>query len=122
MADKIQVGQKVWVLGIGNNARNGSELKEVIVSSVGKKYFTLTDGWYGRFLIETLYQDGKGYMSGYMVYLDKQQREAEIEHFRLSDKIQKAFGGYGKLKYPIETLRKILELIETPTPLKGDKH
>ena len=105
---ELKVGQKVWVKKIGH-MRNGdtAELDQVEVAKIGKKYFEVSKVWYGRFFIETLYQDGKGYTSQYKAYLSKEKAEEELEIIQLSNKIRQKIGQYGDIRLPVEKLRNI---------------
>lgn len=68
-------GQKVIVVGIGNNSRYGTPIHDGIVTSIGRKWFKVScqDNCNiearERFDIETGMCDGRGYMSEWGVYL-----------------------------------------------------
>lgn len=110
---KVSSGQIVFVKNIKGHHRIGEELKEVEVSSVGRKWFTLKDKWYGRFDKETLLHDGKEYSPSYRIYLDKKCYEDEVELNDLSSKIRNAISQYGNINLPLEKLRQIWSIIQS---------
>ena len=79
---KLEVGQKVTVMRIGNAARNKSGddlLFDETVTSVKKKYFTLSQSWLGRFRIDSGFQDRGEYCPDHQVYESRQVIADEIE-------------------------------------------
>lgn len=86
---ELKEGQTVYLQPIGNAARYDKELIETKINKIGNKYFTVTEQWYGRFYIDTFYQDGKGYISNYRVILSQQQLEDEKEQSMLIERIKK---------------------------------
>lgn len=85
---KIEVGMPVYLKPTGNAARRGTAIIETTVTKVGRKYFEVEPPLYGRFYIEEMCQDGRGYISGYHAYLsvkeieDEARKEALNRHFR----------------------------------------
>lgn len=83
MGTYLEVGQTIFLEPRGNAARYNKDLIETKISKIGKKYFTVTENWYGRFYIENLMQDRGDYMSEYRAILDKQQLLDEKEESEL---------------------------------------
>jgi len=114
MKNKPQVGQKLYSLNIGNAARGRKqELTPVIVTAVGRKYFTcLPEGSNSKWLstqynLDTWYEK-TNYSFNSSLYESKQEFIDEKE----SEEICRYFEGvfkYGKnnAKLGLEDLRKI---------------
>lgn len=108
MEKKIKVGQKVWIKEAYPGAE--SNLKEAIVSKVGRKYFELEKQYYTKFDIEKLIEAGhSNYKS--KIYLSPNDYYEEIEHLKLSQEIRKSFSPFGKSQYTLSQLRQIAEII-----------
>ena len=103
----IAIGQKVWVKP---GYPTKSEPVEAIITKVGKKYFELDDNSREKFDINTLQQvNDINYKS--KIYLSFQNILDEKEHLKLSGALRTDFGNYGSLKYSLEQLRKIAEIV-----------
>ena len=100
----MRVGQTVYLRPTGNAVRRSSEIKEAVITKVGRKYFEVEPSHFGRFEIESMQQDGKGYVSDYQAYLSLEAIQVEKEHNRLLDEVTKVFRGYGR---PIATFDQI---------------
>ena len=97
------------------NRRNApSEIVEVTVGKVGKKYFYLT-GWEERYPIdkETLKYIDKNYSQrNFQLYRDKQEILDRREKSKLYDLLQKHFNWSGNgSKNTLEQLRKAVEVL-----------
>ena len=104
---KIQVGQTVAVMPSRFDIEK--EPFEAVVSSVGKKYFTI-EGRSEKYDLATGIQaNDTNYKN--IVYASMQELNEYIEYARLSAKIKSAFRAYGELEYTLEQLRKIAEII-----------
>ena len=108
----MEVGQKIYLKPIGNQARYSKEIKETIISKIGRKYFEVEDSGYGRFFIDTMNQDCGQYVSGYTCYLSLQEIEHEKEAKILSEKIKKVFSGFSP-DLPLDKLKKIERIINS---------
>ena len=106
----MEVGQKIYLKPIGNQARYSQEIKEVRVGKVGRKYFELEDKHYGRFFIETMNQDCGQYISGYTCYLSMQEIEDEKQAIELLTEIKKVFSGFST-DLPLSKLKEIHRII-----------
>lgn len=105
----MEVDEKVWYIGISRRYTDG--LKEGIIKSVGKKYFTIEPLIGDRFNKETLLHDGRGYSPAYKVYLSKEEYDNELEIGNLSKIIRDKIGAYGVIDLPIEKLRLINDIL-----------
>lgn len=116
---KLEVGQKVWVKRIGNEARNINGVDGLIIEaevvSVARKYFTLKSerGYFSRrFFIDSGADDRGGYISGYQVYLSKQEIYDEVEAAGLYQEIRKTWFDYGAKKATLSQLRAVKAILE----------
>jgi hypothetical protein len=91
-----------------------SEIVEVTVGKVGKKYFYLT-GWEERYPInkETLKHEDKNYsQSNFQLHRDKQEILDRKEKSSLLDKLQKHFNWSGNgSRNTLEQLRQAVEVL-----------
>jgi hypothetical protein len=108
----VFVGQVLYREKFNRNAP--SEIIEVTVGKVGKKYFYLT-GWEQRYPIdkETLQYTDKNYnQSNFQLYRDKQEILDRKEKERLTDVLYKHFHWSGnKHENTVEQLRKAVEVL-----------
>lgn len=109
---KVKIGQTLYSLNIGNSARGCEQkLTPVVVSKIGRKYFTVKESDY----FETQhYLDGwcekSEYISNSRLYVSPQEWEDDKE----KEKLNHLIGGEFKLlnsKLPLEALRKIHSII-----------
>lgn len=114
---KVEVGQKIYIKPINNASRYGKEIIEETVTKVGRKYFQVSKSWLGRFFIDTMNQDNGDYMSNYLAYGTLEEIEQEKEESTLYGLIEGSFRS--RRKYPIETLRKIWELLNSDIQNNG---
>jgi hypothetical protein len=110
--EPISVGQ---VLYREKRIRNQpSEIEEVTVGKVGKKYFYLT-GWQEKYPInkETLEYKGNNYShNNFQLYRDKQEILDRKEKSSLRNKLQKHFNWSGNGSgNTLEQLRKAAEIL-----------
>ena len=121
MKRKPILGERLFVLNVGNAARNTPQtLTPVIVSKVGRKYFTVEnegDGWKHptEFYIVD-WQQVTEYSVDSVLYETEQELADERESRELSGTIRSAFENSRKPSaFPLETLRKIHALIKPET-------
>ena len=116
MKTKPTVGQTLYRLLMNNRARRGikPELTPVLVTSVGRKYFTAKskDGYQ----FETKFHLSNGfeasdYSPGYRVYESEQEYLDDVELERLANNLREAFSGYGKTKFTLEQLRAVAAIL-----------
>ena len=112
MLPAVFIGQVLFREKFNRNAP--SEIVEVTVGKVGKKYFYLT-GWEERYPIdkETLKYTDKNYIqSNFQLYRDKQEILDRREKSKLYDLLQKHFNWSGNgSKNTLEQLRKAVEVL-----------
>lgn len=115
---KPTVGQKLFCLNVGNAARNVPQvLTPVIVTSVGRKYFTTkTEEKYPRnidYHLDT-WQEKTQFSKNSHLYLTEQEWLDETETQNICDEISHSFH-YGKngKNLPLATLRQIKQLIDS---------
>lgn len=113
-AREIKIGQKIFLKPINNAARRGVnvEIREAEVAKVGRKYFELKEGYYGKFHIENLTQVSD-YTPSYQGYFSKQDIEEEIESKILYDEIRHKYFNYYQPKISLKILREIESLLNS---------
>lgn len=121
---KVEVGQRVYVKKIGNEARYLDNKKapideyisEAEVVTVARKYFTLKgfgvylDG--SRFFLDGGNDDQRGYISRYQVYLSKQDIYDEEEAKKLYHEIRRDWFDIGRCVVTLDQLRAIKAILE----------
>lgn len=108
---KPEVGQKVYLKPVGNNARSGDKvIKEYIVKKIGRKYFEVWDGdWeYSaiKFHLEDLSQV-TDYSPHWSLYFSEQQILDKDECRDLLDSLRKTFNHWSNSKLSLDQLRRI---------------
>ncbi len=108
----LKVGQKVWIRYAGFDSRHSRDIREGVITKVGRKYFEVNNNKWdgGRFEIETMIESNNSNYKDH-AYLSIKDIEEEIEFGNLSSEIRKTFGHYGKLSFSLEQLRAIKEII-----------
>src|SRR5687768_12823963 len=101
----MKVGQTVYLRPQNNAARRSSEIKEAVITKVGRKYFEVEPKWYGRFKVDTMYQDAGHYTPDYQAYLSMEEIEEEKELSKLYDEVSKFFKGYGRPEITTEQIK-----------------
>ena len=120
MKTKPTLGQRLFTLNVGNRARNCPQvLTPVIVSKVGRKYFTTQtdDRWKQEreFHVED-WREKTIYARDYALYVSEQEYADEKEERMICEIIRRAFEhGRNHPKLSLETLRKIDALINEKT-------
>lgn len=107
----MEKGQKIYVEPKGNASRRDSNIKECVVSKVGRKYFEV-DGLHRiRFFIDTMEHDGGEYSSQYKAYESMQEILDIREANRLFDNIRTHFSGY-TTNLPLSKLKAIKNILD----------
>lgn len=106
----LKLGQPVYIERVHNFTRNNSNTLHTTISTVGTKYFQVTDLPRERFRVDTLRHDGGRYSSKYKVYLSLQEIEDEKEANKINQELIGYFS-HGVSKLPLEKLKKIKEII-----------
>jgi len=119
---KPTLGQTLYRLPIGNRARRGvePELTPVVVSSVGRKYFSVKepDSIYE---LKTKHHIDTGlevsnFSAGYKIYSSDQEYLDERESDRLNNALREAFQYYGKPKFTLDQLRAVSAILFPEKP------
>lgn len=105
----MEVGQKVWLEPLGNAARYNKNIREGVISKIGRKYFEV-DG-YGKFELNSKLQVSD-FTPNYRVFLSEQDITIEMERRELRNKLSEFFRSPQKLT--IEQMRQINEIIANP--------
>jgi len=108
----IKEGMDIFLQPIGNAGRRSSgELIKTKVSKVARKYFNVTESFYGRFSIETFLQDAGQYSPNYKAWVSEQDYEDKILLEKSKDKIKNHLT-YNKFPdISLEDCNKILAII-----------
>lgn len=112
------VGETLYSLNVGNNARNRPQvLTPVVVTSVGRQYFTAGEGYRAvRYHISD-WTEKTEYSPNSKIYESEQQWLDEKEDRELARQIGDAFEyGRNRREIPLAVLREIVALIDANTP------
>lgn len=124
MKPKVTVGMRLFSLNIGNAARRSPQvLTPVVVSKVGRKYFTVkTDDKYGfetEYRLDDWGENTGGYCANSKLYTSEQELADESESHNLCSKIADVFKyGNNTKNLNLETLRLIVGAIDSNTNTK----
>jgi hypothetical protein len=104
----------VYLEPVGNRARYETELREFIVTNVGRKYFevgeTLEDTRTIRFHLEDKSQ-ATDYLADWKFYESKQAYLDDKEYVMLLREIRKAFDRWSRGDFTLQQLRDIAKII-----------
>jgi hypothetical protein len=104
----LVVGQKLWLTGKGDK-----ELTEVIVSSVGNKFFKLESFKDKKYDLTTLRRVSE-YTIYDRLYLSKKEYNEESLKTHLNDELQKVFGGHKQLSIGLDKMKRLADILEIP--------
>jgi len=108
--EKPKVGDKMFVVDVGNRARyGGAEHREVM--RVGRKYFYLNIRGETKFDIETRTQITV-YSKDYQVYDSEQQYLDYNEKYKIEKELSEALRYAGHNKYSLSDIRKVAEILK----------
>ncbi len=108
---KPTVGQTLFDLNVGNAARRGPQvLTKVVVTKVGRKYFTCKEpgdpAWYdGTEYHLGDWRERTSYSSEHQLYVSEQEREDEAEADVLTARLREAIAGPSHCRPSLEALR-----------------
>ncbi len=108
----IQKGQGVIMVGIGNQARYGTQIHKATVTTIGRKWFKVDcEVFYlGRdhqFSLEDGRNNGKGYSPEWQIFESEEEYKESLETPTLRNEVEKALR---ELSY--KQLSKVLILIK----------
>lgn len=114
---KPKVGQRLYRLNIGNNARHCTQkLTPVVVSKVGRKYFTVKQE--GPYAMESEHHiigwyEKSEFSANYALYESAQAWDDEKEAVEICKRIAEHFQyGRNRANLPIDALRTIMGIVE----------
>lgn len=116
--NKPVVGQTVWSLNIGDAARQTEQkLTPLVVVKVGSKYFTAEEETSNRFKRSTQFHlsawtEKSDYFPRHQAYESAQAWEDQKEATAIANRLRETFAYGNNRNLTLETLRKIVELIE----------
>lgn len=97
----VQIGQKVYLLGTGNLARNKNNIKEGNIIKIGRKYFyvdIIGRPYTEKFEINTLENINEDYNSKWVLYFSMTDLENEDERKKILFELRKFFDWAGNTK------------------------
>jgi len=112
---KPEVGQVLFSLNVGNSARHCEQLlTEVVVMSVGRKYFTCAPLAFPKnttkYLIEN-WNEANNYSARSKLYVTADEWEIEKETKRLYDSIREEFKPFSPRNITLQQLREIDKIL-----------
>jgi hypothetical protein len=109
MKRKPVVGEIIYALNVGNNARyNKQVLRPVTVTKVGRKFFTCEG--IGEFALED-WSEKSNYTAAWELYESEQDYADHLEHCGIWRELRDIFGGYRKCNANLEQLREIKRIL-----------
>lgn len=119
--NKPKVGDKFFLVDIGNRARFAAKQRYCEVTKVGRKYFTVTYSEWTQggseykieveFIIETFRQRTE-YSAGYALYESEQEWNDEIEKIKLARGIAQAFQYSNYKSLTLAQLREVGKILD----------
>jgi len=109
----IHVGKTLCMVEHPNYYKDSSKVTKVTVTKVGKKYFEVNPSPHrgAKFYIDNL-SLVTNYTSRHFLFETEQEYLDRVEKSELIDKISQKFKGMSPVKFPLETLRTIWNIIE----------
>jgi len=117
---KPVIGQVMFKLNIGNNARRVAQtLTPVVVTKIGRKYFTTErhGNWKDEteFCLDDFSQKPTGYIAEWSLYESEQEWSDEKEASTICNNVCAAFEyGRNKKNLSLEKLREISQILGAP--------
>lgn len=114
-APPFEAGQKVWVhLTIGG--RGQVDLREAVITKVGRKWVDLDQSYLGRFDCGTMQLDGKKYGSPGKVYRAPEAFHTEAMTQRLWSELARRIPISRPEDVSIDTIRQVADLLSITLP------
>jgi hypothetical protein len=116
-ARKPQVGDRLVIKPIGNNARNGERLSHATVVNVRRKLFAVQfDGWRDTadFYIDSMRDNAGQYTASWRAYFSEQEIADERRASELSKHLSEMFK-YGRVCYTLDQLERITAITNEGT-------
>jgi len=114
---KPVVGQTLYSLNVGNAARKTEQkLTPVIVTKVGRKYFTTGEGWNSCQYHLDDWCEKNEYSATSVVYESPQCWEDEKDCMIIRDTLRNCFGTYGtRTNFTLDQLKRISAIVNEVT-------
>ena len=110
--NKLTVGQTIFYQGGLGRSRSDKELKETVITKVGRKYFELESLYRCKFDINTL-DEVSEFSSSIKLYLSKEAYDDEVKSNKLIRDIRDKLGSYGSTNIPLFKLEMIMNILES---------
>lgn len=107
---ELEIGQTVYLKPQGNAGRRSTEIIPAKIEKIGRKYFEVDYGRANRIIIETMCEDGLGWVSNYSVYLSLDEIEQERQAQLVFADLKKHFSS-NNTSLSLEQLRAISKII-----------
>jgi len=108
----MKVGTKVYLEPIGNQLSFGKDIKESVVTKVGRKYFEI-QGNYNKFSLEKM-TDVTIYCPNYKIYLSRNEIEEIHEKEKYGNEFRKFFYENISKKLSLIQMKAIQNIIDNP--------
>lgn len=111
---KPKLGQTLYSLNVGNAARNTPQkLTPMIVTKVGRKYFTLGEGYASVQFHLSDWRENSSYSPNHRLYESEEDYENEKEKGEISQMICDSFQyGRNNKDLSLDSLRSIAKILE----------
>lgn len=122
MKRKPTIGETLYSLNVENAARNTPQvLTPLKVTKVGRKYFTLGEGWQEAQFHLSSWKENSDYTPSHRIYETEQSYKDEKEEGEISNRIYKAFEyGRNTQEIPLSKLREIDQMLTVAPSSLGD--
>ena len=109
---KPKVGETLFIVDVGNRARNGGKQRECTVTKVGRKYFyvEISNYWKVPFHIETWWEKTE-YTADFAVYESKEEWEAEKKFRECLNKLRQYFSPY-TINITPDQVKQIIKILD----------
>lgn len=108
---KQDIGKEVFIVKTWVRQGESNEPMVTRITKVGLKYFEVEDNWMGRFMIETLKHDGRGYSSQYEVFLSMEEFTNKELKKNIIGKLKNYFSNYTYNNISLDDLQKVSDII-----------
>lgn len=108
----ITVGQKVWLVPLGNNWDSKMKVKESIITEGGGKNFMFrVEGYGSEFDVDSMTSGENPLLNEDRCYLSEQDALDYIESYRTVFKLREIFDREFPINLSVVQLRKIMDII-----------
>lgn len=108
-----KIGQTLYSLNVGNAARNVEQkLTPVVVSAVGRKYFTCGKGWSETQYYLDTWHEKTDYTARSCLYENEQEWIDDKECSDIESMMRTMFGTFRRIDLSLDQLRRIKSIVE----------